>query len=538
MNSNTIHASANIIPPTTASFEQYAETLSAVHKMYRRKYRLILSVFIFSMAGLIVSGIELGQNEANEPDNYFAYFFIFLCSILAFISGKALDRIISTKLTTALELEGTTQVSHNSHTFTEDSLVSQDTFTTRQLSQEAVNHLTAQSSKAVQLLWHMEQIEAQENTLKNNADTVAAALHELSVSQQELAKNSALTAQETQTAETANANGIQVMDQTRLSMNDLEKLFQEQVTQALDGLTAQTDIISGMSDNIDDIARQTNMLALNATIEAARAGEAGKGFAVVAEEVKKLASDTQRQTIEIHELTQTLQQRMSEVTEIVTIRGRNAINKASQNVEEAQNAFKKSNESLSRIAETITSSAAANEEQANATASLDETLQQVTNSISQISSEMAQVGHLSSDFSKNIMDIATNLENILNQLDGTNNATTIDLAVIAHQLWILKIRALMDGYQSFSGAEIADHKSCKLGKTYYSDAWKDIRKMPELSQMEAPHVELHRLLHEITDLLAQKNSNNQHQITHKYQDLKKASRFIVQSLKAAQTKLQ
>ncbi|WP_157735742.1 methyl-accepting chemotaxis protein [Granulosicoccus antarcticus] len=47
-----------------------------------------------------------------------------------------------------------------------------------------------------------------------------------------------------------------------------------------------------VSNDIQSVARLTNLLALNATIEAARAGEAGKGFAVVAGEVKLLASQT------------------------------------------------------------------------------------------------------------------------------------------------------------------------------------------------------------------------------------------------------
>ena len=50
---------------------------------------------------------------------------------------------------------------------------------------------------------------------------------------------------------------------------------------------------------IEELASRTNLLALNATIEAARAGEAGKGFAVVAGEVKALAAQTARATVEI-----------------------------------------------------------------------------------------------------------------------------------------------------------------------------------------------------------------------------------------------
>lgn len=52
------------------------------------------------------------------------------------------------------------------------------------------------------------------------------------------------------------------------------------------------EIITTLTNQINNISGQINLLALNATIEAARAGEAGRGFAVVAEEVKRLADET------------------------------------------------------------------------------------------------------------------------------------------------------------------------------------------------------------------------------------------------------
>ncbi|MFN8651688.1 MAG: methyl-accepting chemotaxis protein [Gemmatimonadales bacterium] len=69
---------------------------------------------------------------------------------------------------------------------------------------------------------------------------------------------------------------------------------------------------SAFVDLISQIASQTNLLALNAAIEAARAGEQGRGFAVVAEEVRKLATDSERAASDVRTMVTEMRERVRE----------------------------------------------------------------------------------------------------------------------------------------------------------------------------------------------------------------------------------
>lgn len=135
---------------------------------------------------------------------------------------------------------------------------------------------------------------------------VATAMNEMHATASEVARSASLAADAAHHADKEAIVGRDVSLQTIEAIESLASAV-EHATGVIESLAKDSEEIGSVLDVIKGIADQTNLLALNAAIEAARAGEAGRGFAVVADEVRTLASRTQKSTQEINDTVERLQ---------------------------------------------------------------------------------------------------------------------------------------------------------------------------------------------------------------------------------------
>jgi methyl-accepting chemotaxis protein len=162
-----------------------------------------------------------------------------------------------------------------------------------------------------------EQTSAGVNSQKIETDQVATAMHEMSATVAEVARNAEDASRAASLADQEARAGDKVVGE---AIAQIERLADEvaRSTDAMVVLQQESDKIGSVMDVIKAVADQTNLLALNAAIEAARAGEAGRGFAVVADEVRSLAQRTQQSTEEIAGLVAGLQSGSQQVATVMS----------------------------------------------------------------------------------------------------------------------------------------------------------------------------------------------------------------------------
>ncbi|MBP7336454.1 methyl-accepting chemotaxis protein [Niveispirillum sp.] len=210
-----------------------------------------------------------------------------------------------------------------------------------------------------------------------NVQTVAAAAEELAYSIEEINQR--------------------IADSSRRATEAVGEV--ERTNDTVAGLAQAAQKIGDVVNLIQSIAGQTNLLALNATIEAARAGEAGKGFAVVASEVKSLANQTAKATEEI----------AGQIAAIQSVSGSTVT------------AIQSIGRTIVSISETVTTIAAAAEEQGAATREISRNVQEaatgtreVTANIEGVTQAAAETGRMAAQ-ARNASDSLSREATLLRQ---------------------------------------------------------------------------------------------------------------------------
>lgn len=208
-----------------------------------------------------------------------------------------------------------------------------------------------------------------------DTEHVAASMHEMSLTAQNVAESASIAEEAAKSADTQARSGHSLLHET-IDMIEQQAQSIASCAKSVSELDAHSEAISGVLNVIHGIAEQTNLLALNAAIEAARAGEHGRGFAVVSDEVRMLATRTQNSIDDIRTQIERLQKGSKDTSR--QMESNQALSQSvSAKAKESGNAINQVRDAVSRISERNTDIASAAEEQSQVSDEINTTLDRI-----------------------------------------------------------------------------------------------------------------------------------------------------------------
>jgi methyl-accepting chemotaxis protein len=228
----------------------------------------------------------------------------------------------------------------------------------------------------------------------------------------------------------------------------------------ISGLSDKADHINKFVSTITSISDQTNLLALNAAIEAARAGDAGRGFSVVADEVRSLATETNKSA--------------SEVADLVG----NIISSTKTTVESAED-VKQNNESLSMGVNTL---------------------------------------------SEHYSSIVSNSNRMKSTITDSAHATFIQTVKLDHIVWKSEVYAVIHGLSNKPKQDFTNHKTCRLGQWYDTNAIQKVGSSSAFRSLDQPHAEVHNEGQKALEAFA---NNDKEKVIKSLQKMESASQRVM-----------
>jgi len=134
------------------------------------------------------------------------------------------------------------------------------------------------------------------------------------------------------------------------------------IAESIVRLSEQSQAIGEIVATVNDLADQSNLLAVNAAIEAAKAGEQGKGFAVVAQEVRSLAEQSKKATVQVRTILGDIQKATNGAV-LATEQGTKAVESGVKQATKSGDSVKALAESITEASQAATQIAASSQQQ-------------------------------------------------------------------------------------------------------------------------------------------------------------------------------
>ncbi|MFM2407324.1 MAG: hypothetical protein RL358_66 [Pseudomonadota bacterium] len=293
-------------------------------------------------------------------------------------------------LSRRIKVSGSDEVAQASHAF--NNFIEGVATIIRQVNANA----SSVSDTAAQLANASTLIATGSQTQSAAAASTATSVEAMTVSINSVAANTQdvrkLSEQSLQKAAQGNQN-VAVMITEIQRVQDAVKLIAGSVNEFVESTRA----IAGMTQQVKDIADQTNLLALNAAIEAARAGEQGRGFAVVADEVRKLAEKSAQSANEIDQVTNSLSQKSNHVEASVQT-GLRSLQATQEQVDRVSVALHEASDAVTQASHGVNDIATAVSEQSQASTEIARNVEKIAqmskDNSAAVSSNNKDIAHL------------------------------------------------------------------------------------------------------------------------------------------------